>query len=92
MEGAGFVWKRGDHAHEEISRKVSGRHAKAASMGEKMCCPTSYDMTHLKSFIPEEVLKICYGCGTPAGLNTVNPGETVLDMVMDLRTEGSSWR
>lgn len=65
---------------EEISRKVSERYAKAASTGEQMCCPTSYDMAHLKSFIPEEVLKISYGCGTPAGLNTVNPGETVLDI------------
>ena len=45
-----------------------------------MCCPTSYDMTDLKSFIPEEVLKISYGCGTPAGLKTVRAGETVLDI------------
>jgi ubiquinone/menaquinone biosynthesis C-methylase UbiE len=36
-------------------------------------------MAHLKSFI-EEVLKISYGCGTPAGLKTVNAGETVLDI------------
>lgn len=67
-------------AIEDISRKVSARYAKAASTGEQMCCPTSYDMTHLKSFIPEEVLKISYGCGTPAGLKTVKPGETVLDI------------
>ena len=26
------------------------------------------------------MLKISYGCGTPAGLNTVQPGETVLDI------------
>ena len=67
-------------AIEDISRKVSARYAKAASTGEQMCCPTSYDMAHLKSFIPEEVLKISYGCGTPAGLKTVKPGETVLDI------------
>lgn len=65
---------------EDISRKVSTRYARAASTGEQMCCPTSYDMAHLKSFIPEEVLKISYGCGTPAGLKTVKPGETVLDI------------
>lgn len=65
---------------KDISRKVSARYAKAASTGEQMCCPTSYDMAHLKSFIPEEVLKISYGCGTPAGLKTVKPGETVLDI------------
>ena len=65
---------------DEIEKKVSDRYARAASTGEQMCCPTSYDMANLKSFIPEEVLKISYGCGTPAGLNTVSAGETVLDI------------
>ena len=65
---------------DEITKKVSDRYAKAASTGEQMCCPTSYDMGHLKTFIPEEVLKISYGCGTPAGLKTVRAGETVLDI------------
>lgn len=65
---------------EEITQKVSDRYARAASTGEQMCCPTSYDMANLRSFIPEEVLKISYGCGTPAGLKTVSPGETVLDI------------
>ena len=65
---------------DEIEQKVSERYARAASTGEQMCCPTNYDMANLKSFIPEEVLKISYGCGTPAGLKTVSPGETVLDI------------
>lgn len=65
---------------DEITQKVSDRYAKAASTGEQMCCPTSYDMAQLRSFIPEEVLKISYGCGTPAGLKTVCAGETVLDI------------
>ena len=65
---------------DEITQKVSDRYARAASTGEQMCCPTSYDMADLQSFIPEEVLKISYGCGTPAGLKTVSPGETVLDI------------
>lgn len=65
---------------DEITQRVSNRYARAASTGEQMCCPTSYDMANLKSFIPEEVLKISYGCGTPAGLQTVSPGETVLDI------------
>jgi arsenite methyltransferase len=65
---------------DEITQKVSERYAKAASTGEQMCCPTSYDMGHLKTFIPEEVLTISYGCGTPAGLKTVQAGETVLDI------------
>lgn len=65
---------------DDITQQVSERYAKAASTGEQMCCPTSYDMSHLKTFIPEEVLKISYGCGTPAGLETVETGETVLDI------------
>lgn len=65
---------------DEIEKKVSERYAKAASTGEQMCCPTSYDMGQLKTFIPEEVLRISYGCGTPAGLKTVRAGETVLDI------------
>jgi arsenite methyltransferase len=65
---------------DEIAQKVSDRYARAASTGEQMCCPTSYDMADLQSFIPEEVLKISYGCGTPAGLKTVSRGETVLDI------------
>ena len=65
---------------DEITRKVSDRYAKAAATGEQMCCPTNYDMAQLKLFIPEEVLKISYGCGTPAGLKTVRAGETVLDI------------
>jgi arsenite methyltransferase len=65
---------------EEVTRLVSERYARAAATGEQMCCPTGYDFDDLKSFIPEEVLKISYGCGTPAGLDTVKPGETVLDI------------
>jgi len=65
---------------DKITQKVSDRYARAASTGEQMCCPTSYDFAELQSFIPEEVLKISYGCGTPAGLKTVSPGETVLDI------------
>ncbi len=67
-------------AIDDIEQKVSDRYARAAATGEQMCCPTGYDFTDLKSFVPEEVLTISYGCGTPAGLNTVQPGETVLDI------------
>jgi SAM-dependent methyltransferase len=65
---------------DEITQKVSERYARAASTGERMCCPTGYNFNDLKTFIPEEVLNISYGCGTPAGLDTVRPGETVLDI------------
>lgn len=67
-------------AIDDIAQKVSDRYARAAATGEQMCCPTGYDFTDLKSFVPEEVLTISYGCGTPAGLNTVQLGETVLDI------------
>ncbi|MEK9139954.1 MAG: methyltransferase domain-containing protein [Nitrospirota bacterium] len=65
---------------DAITKTVSDRYARAAATGEQMCCPTSYDLADLKSFIPDEVLKISYGCGTPAGLQTVRSGETVLDI------------
>ncbi|HXF92095.1 MAG TPA: methyltransferase domain-containing protein [Nitrospiraceae bacterium] len=65
---------------EKISELVSERYARAAATGERMCCPTGYNFDELRRFIPEEVLRISYGCGTPAGLDTVRPGETVLDI------------
>src|SRR3970282_979212 len=65
---------------DEITQKVSERYARAAATGEQMCCPTGYNFNDLNTFIPEEVLKISYGCGTPAGLDTVRTGETVLDI------------
>lgn len=65
---------------DPITRAVSERYARAATTGEQMCCPTGYDFEDLRSFIPDEVLKISYGCGTPVGLKTVRPGETVLDI------------
>src|SRR5574340_332972 len=65
---------------DEITKKVSERYARASLSGEQVCCPTGYDFTDLKTFIPEEVLTISYGCGTPAGIQTVRAGETVLDI------------
>jgi SAM-dependent methyltransferase len=64
----------------DITKAVSDRYARAAATGEQMCCPTGYDFEDLRGFIPEDVLRISYGCGTPAGLDTVGPGETVLDI------------
>src|SRR5438034_11828115 len=65
---------------ETITRQVSERYARAVTSGEQMCCPTGYNFDDLRSFVPEEVLRVSYGCGTPAGLATVRPGETVLDI------------
>ena len=65
---------------ESIVQQVSERYAKAVRTGEQICCPTGYNFDDLRSFIPEEVLKVSYGCGTPAGLDTVKLGEAVLDI------------
>jgi SAM-dependent methyltransferase len=65
---------------DSITRQVSERYAQAVRSGEQICCPTGYDFDDLRTFIPEEVLKASYGCGTPAGLETVRTGETVLDI------------
>jgi arsenite methyltransferase len=63
-----------------ITKTVSERYAKAVTNGEEMCCPTGYNHEDLRTFIPEAVLKVSYGCGTPVGLSTVQAGETVLDI------------
>ena len=65
---------------EVITKAVSERYARAVTTGEEMCCPTGYNHDELRMFIPEPVLKVSYGCGTPVGLTTVQPGETVLDI------------
>ncbi len=65
---------------EVITKAVSERYAKAVLHGEEMCCPTGYNHEELRTFIPEPVLKVSYGCGTPVGLTTVQPGETILDI------------
>jgi len=67
-------------SNESITQAVSERYARAATTGEQICCPTGYNVEDLRTFVPEEVLKVSYGCGTPAGLDTVRPGETVLDI------------
>ncbi len=67
-------------ADKTITRQVSERYARALATGEQMCCPTSYNFEDLRRFVPEEVLGASYGCGTPAGLATVRPAETVLDI------------
>jgi cyclopropane fatty-acyl-phospholipid synthase-like methyltransferase len=46
-----------------------------------MCCPSGYDFDPPRVFIPHEVRQISYGCGQPAELATVQPGETILAVV-----------
>jgi len=67
-------------SNNAITQQVSERYARAVTTGEQMCCPTGYNVPELRAFIPEEVLRVSYGCGTPAGLATVRPGEAVLDI------------
>ncbi|RMH36486.1 MAG: methyltransferase domain-containing protein [Nitrospirae bacterium] len=66
--------------NNQITQAVRERYAKAVTTGEAMCCPSGYDFDELRTFIPDEVLQVSYGCGTPVGLTTVQPGETVLDI------------
>ncbi|MCA9499750.1 MAG: methyltransferase domain-containing protein [Nitrospira sp.] len=66
--------------NHSITQTVSQRYAKAVINGEQLCCPTGYNHKDLAQFIPEPVLKVSYGCGTPVGLSTVQPGEVVLDI------------
>ncbi|MFB3108327.1 MAG: methyltransferase domain-containing protein [Candidatus Binatia bacterium] len=65
---------------EAVTKAVNERYARAVVTGEEMCCPTGYNYEELRAFIPEPVIKVSYGCGTPVGLSTVQPGETVLDI------------
>ncbi len=67
-------------SNDTITQAVSDRYAKAVTTGEEMCCPTGYNHEDLRTFIPEPVLKVSYGCGTPVGLTSVQSGETVLDI------------
>ncbi|MEE8109454.1 MAG: methyltransferase domain-containing protein, partial [bacterium] len=63
---------------EEIVRE---RYAAAAKRREEaLCCHSGNDDADLETFIPQEVLNVSYGCGTPAGLAHVQPGETVVDI------------
>lgn len=69
-----------EEQNHSITRSVNQRYAKAVTNGEQLCCPTGYNHEDLGQFIPEPVLKVSYGCGTPVGLSTVQPGEVVLDI------------
>ncbi|MFQ5915755.1 MAG: methyltransferase domain-containing protein [Nitrospinota bacterium] len=60
---------------------VQERYAAAAGKREEaLCSPGGYDLSDLESFIPQEVLNISYGCGTPASVAHVRPGDTVVDI------------
>jgi len=63
--------------HREDVRDFYGRAAEAPQA--ELCCPTAYDPNEL-SHIPEAVLAISYGCGSPMAQAAPGPGETVVDL------------
>lgn len=68
-------------AQQGVSRnEVRDFYAKAAvASQESLCCPVKYDTGDL-SHIPEEVLSISYGCGSPVSRASITPGETLVDL------------
>ncbi len=65
---------------EKIRETVRDFYAKAANEPVKeLCCPVTYSAEYT-SHIPEEVLEISYGCGSPVLEAGVKEGEAVLDL------------
>ncbi len=65
---------------EHIRKKVHDFYAKAAKEPLRdLCCPVTYSPEYT-SHIPEDVLKISYGCGSPVMEADIKEGETVLDL------------
>jgi ubiquinone/menaquinone biosynthesis C-methylase UbiE len=66
---------------EDVSRNdVQSFYSNAAITAQKnLCCPTEYDSSEL-SHIPEEVLEISYGCGSPVGKAGLQEGQTMVDL------------
>lgn len=51
----------------------------AESPQPHLCCAGGY-LEDETSHIPKEVLEIAYGCGSPMGLASIQPGEVVVDL------------
>ena len=65
---------------ETVRKSVNKFYSTAAAHTQKeLCCPTNYDSADL-SHIPQEVLNISYGCGSPVTLAQIELGESVLDL------------
>ena len=66
---------------KDVSRdEVRDYYASAAqAQQDNLCCPTSYDPTHV-DHIPEAVLEVSYGCGSPMGSAQPGAGDRVLDL------------
>lgn len=84
-----FLYKRNALQEDEIQKNVEDDtvrksvhefYAAAANEPQReLCCPTSYNPADL-SHIPQEVLDISYGCGSPVTLAGIERGESVLDL------------
>lgn len=62
------------------SEQVRSFYATAArTPQDALCCPTHYDHD-LISHIPQEVLNVSYGCGSPVLQARILPGNVVLDI------------
>jgi len=53
--------------------------AAAQAPRAELCCPTAHDPADL-AHIPEEVLAVSFGCGSPMAEANPQPGETVVDL------------
>lgn len=65
-----------DSVHNAV-RDFYGNAAKKPK--PELCCPTSYNVDDI-SHIPEDAIKISYGCGSPVSLADIKSGETLLDL------------
>lgn len=65
---------------DTVRKSVNKFYSTAATQPQKeLCCPTSYNSADL-SHIPQEVLNISYGCGSPVAPAHIELGESVLDL------------
>lgn len=46
---------------------------------KELCCPVNYEKDDV-SYIPEDVLEVSYGCGSPVSLSQIKEGEVVVDL------------
>ncbi len=67
-------------AKSNIRESVKSFYGDAAARPKKeLCCPSSYKKEDL-SFIPQEVLEVSYGCGSPISLAQPQPDEVAVDL------------
>ncbi len=65
-----------DHSRRVVSDFYGGA---ADKPQPALCCPESYPLED-SDHIPQEVLDISYGCGSPVGLAGLTDGETMVDL------------